>query len=837
MNAKPTSHHPPGITLGDIYYILFRHKWMILAISAAGLIIGLILPLIMPHVYGSEAKLLIKYVLDNRVPTDPNGGDARVTLPDAAGRNIINTELQILSSLDLAQEVATNVGPDKILGKSSGDAGAVNAAVMIHNNLTVENLNNGDVIRLVFKHRDPVVVREVLEQIIRTYEERHTEIHQPEGGDEALSEEARHLKSLLTATEEHLREAKTNLNIVSLEETRSFFSEESKELQKSIYAAEADLAAHQSTVDDLAKRVKIDAPDTNTVNTAGTTNSPSPEKVAEYKHVVDMVDKFRQKESELRMIFLTNSVQVKDIELQIAVVENQKKSLESANPGLAGLKSSASDSRTNIPPSELQDKLITETSIVAGLQGKINVLSNQLANIHDSSARVEAGANNITELERQAKLEEDHWMYYLTSLDNYSIDTAMGPGKGSNISEIQSPSPPFPDNSIITKLRAGFSVGGIALAIGLAFLIEMYLDHTLKRPIEIEARLGIPLLLSIPYRNGKNGNGHTPLLTAPARTGLVIRSGKTGRSVPLLGGRVTLGRSDDNTLSFDEASISVHHCEILIREGQATVRDLNSSNGTFVDGERITEKMLAAGQTLSLGEKVELDVIAEEVEKAQEVTMVPATWNPRHALRPFYDALRDRLITYFEVRNLKHKPKLVALTSCRQGAGVSSIATGLAAALSETGEGNVLLVDMNERNGGAAHYFHKGSLSFGLDDALRKEKRHEAQVQNNLYVVTEGLDGESIAPLLPKRFTTWVPQLRASDYDYIIFDMPPLSEISVTPRLARFMDMVMLVIESEKTDRDVVRRATSMLTEVPANIAVVLNKRKKYVPQRLQQEL
>jgi Mrp family chromosome partitioning ATPase len=79
--------------------------------------------------------------------------------------------------------------------------------------------------------------------------------------------------------------------------------------------------------------------------------------------------------------------------------------------------------------------------------------------------------------------------------------------------------------------------------------------------------------------------------------------------------------------------------------------------------------------------------------------------------------------------------------------------------------------------------------------------------------------------------------LRASDYDYIIFDMPPLSQISITPRLARFMDMVMLVVESEKTDREVVRRAVSMLTEVPANVGVVLNKRKKYVPERLQQEL
>jgi Mrp family chromosome partitioning ATPase len=47
----------------------------------------------------------------------------------------------------------------------------------------------------------------------------------------------------------------------------------------------------------------------------------------------------------------------------------------------------------------------------------------------------------------------------------------------------------------------------------------------------------------------------------------------------------------------------------------------------------------------------------------------------------------------------------------------------------------------------------------------------------------------------------------------------------------------MLVVESEKTDRDVVQRGISMLTQVPANVGVVLNKRKNYVPQQLQQEL
>jgi non-specific protein-tyrosine kinase len=72
--------------------------------------------------------------------------------------------------------------------------------------------------------------------------------------------------------------------------------------------------------------------------------------------------------------------------------------------------------------------------------------------------------------------------------------------------------------------------------------------------------------------------------------------------------------------------------------------------------------------------------------------------------------------------------------------------------------------------------------------------------------------------------------MRASDFDYIIFDMPPVSQISVTSRLARFMDMVLLVVESGKTDRDVATRAAAVLAETKTQVGVVLNKHRSYGP-------
>ena len=55
-------------------------------------------------------------------------------------------------------------------------------------------------------------------------------------------------------------------------------------------------------------------------------------------------------------------------------------------------------------------------------------------------------------------------------------------------------------------------------------------------------------------------------------------------------------------------------------------------------------------------------------------------------------------------------------------------------------------------------------------------------------------------------------------------------------RLAGLMDMVLLVLESEKSDRDIVQRATSLLAESKAHVGAVLNKTRNYVPQGLHQD-
>jgi pSer/pThr/pTyr-binding forkhead associated (FHA) protein len=93
---------------------------------------------------------------------------------------------------------------------------------------------------------------------------------------------------------------------------------------------------------------------------------------------------------------------------------------------------------------------------------------------------------------------------------------------------------------------------------------------------------------------------------------VVLSEGLTGRAYELKVDRTTIGRVDDNAFPVPEGSISSHHCEIHLRGTEVVVKDLNSTNGTFINGQQITgEGVLKPGQILRLGQ-VEMRLESEE---------------------------------------------------------------------------------------------------------------------------------------------------------------------------------------------------------------------------------
>jgi DNA-binding winged helix-turn-helix (wHTH) protein len=87
-------------------------------------------------------------------------------------------------------------------------------------------------------------------------------------------------------------------------------------------------------------------------------------------------------------------------------------------------------------------------------------------------------------------------------------------------------------------------------------------------------------------------------LTARANCRLIVE----GRIIELANGENLVGRSVECTVRLDSTDVSRRHARILVKNDAATLEDLGSTNGTFVDGKRLTVSVpLTDGMTVTFG--------------------------------------------------------------------------------------------------------------------------------------------------------------------------------------------------------------------------------------------
>jgi uncharacterized protein involved in exopolysaccharide biosynthesis/Mrp family chromosome partitioning ATPase len=659
--------HHSGIHLNDILFALFKRKRTIILCAAVGIIAAAAFYFFAPPVYESQAKLLVRYVLE-RSAVDPIEAEKAAAASSNYTDRVIDAEIEILTSWDLAVQVAQAVGPKRLLppatdvltkvahaiGFKQPSAAATEgeAASSIILNLKVISNKGSNIIFVSYKNHDLQMATLVLQELLSRYFVKHLEVHRSAGAFDFVTQQTDQIRARLNQTEDALKSLRDKTGIVSLKEGSEALTVEAARTQEALNAAEAELA--------------------------------------EGKAVADQIGESKAKKW-----------------------------------GIKG------------QPSEKSS--LSKKARVAGIEAKVQTLKTKLRDIQQKMKQLSELRPQMEDLERKRELDEANYKYFAASLEKARIDEALDPSKMPNISAVQRPSPPMLETKMRNKISLGLAGGGIALGIALALLRGLALNRTVGRPLELETRLQIPLMLSIPYTNSRNGHLPLPPNGAPANPGALA----TKR----------------------------HHSKL-------------------------------------------------------------APWDAGHFMRPYCDAIRDRLSLYFELNNLTHKPKLVGVAGFSEAAGASTLAAGLAASFSETDEGKVLLVDVN-LGPEEVHPFFKGKPAHSLTAAL-KPQTEIASASDNLYLATVGSSSTGgLVQIGLKKFFDMMPNMKASDFDYIIFDMPPLHQTSPTWGMAAFMDKLLLVVEAEKNNREVIKRGYRKLVAERDNVAVVVNKARSYVPKSL----
>lgn len=82
---------------------------------------------------------------------------------------------------------------------------------------------------------------------------------------------------------------------------------------------------------------------------------------------------------------------------------------------------------------------------------------------------------------------------------------------------------------------------------------------------------------------------------------VVFKSNGTRREAQLQPGTYLVGRDENATLRIPMKSVSRSHCELSVEDDRVSVKDLGSTNGTMVNGQRVEQTALSAGDVITIG--------------------------------------------------------------------------------------------------------------------------------------------------------------------------------------------------------------------------------------------
>ena len=112
------------------------------------------------------------------------------------------------------------------------------------------------------------------------------------------------------------------------------------------------------------------------------------------------------------------------------------------------------------------------------------------------------------------------------------------------------------------------------------------------------AQANVPALFSGP---GVTGAAPTQQFEQKAGKLVVTGGDKVGTEIALSGRQLTIGRAGDSDLIVDDEYASTHHAKLVFINGEWLIQDLDSTNGTFLDGQKISTP-----QTVSMNSPVRI---------------------------------------------------------------------------------------------------------------------------------------------------------------------------------------------------------------------------------------
>jgi uncharacterized protein involved in exopolysaccharide biosynthesis len=487
-------------TLRDAVMPIFRQRRLALLIFC-GLFCGAVFGgLLLPLKYEAEMKILVnRSRVDAVVTPDAGAAPAVAPVPEVSEQDL-NSEVELLKSRDLLEQVVLACGLESrrgtlwghIAGRvieglrpgESDDAARLARSVQgLADHLIVDPLKKTTMIRVAYASRDPQLSARVLQTLATLYQEKHAAVHRPGGTFSFFDQQTGRYRDELAAAEAQLTEFDDRERVIAP-------SEQKQLLLQQLSQFEAELRTDQASAYATAERARALRDQSAVAPERQTTQLRKLDNAQLLAQLEGTLLSLELKRSDMLIRYTPTYPPVQELETQI---DDTRKAIAQAR------QSPVEETTTDRVPA--QDWMATELAKAEAERAQLQAQAAATASI---VRRYEAAARQLDhkgtmqdDLVRNVKAAEDSYLLYLRKREEARISDALDSQRIVNVSIAEAATvPALPTRHFGWLLIGGFFAAAVG-SLGAAYAADG-MNPSFVTPDELGWYLELKVLASIP---------------------------------------------------------------------------------------------------------------------------------------------------------------------------------------------------------------------------------------------------------------------------------------------------------------------------------------------------
>ena len=479
LEAPQRHEDPPR----RILYVLFKHKLLICVIF-----VFLILPMFLYLLFRSTQYIATAKVLLNPsrefLNLSPSGSPNSIGM--APSPEMINTEIQIIKSPELAERVAADIPfPGDPNGKNRSEAEIRRDAREIRGLLTAAPVKLTNLIEIsVTSPNPPEWIVSVVNRAAELYLEQQIKVRKTQGIEAFYDEQEKKLRGELLKSEEVLKAFQEKERIIDA-------PEEVKSDLAGLTGAERGLKETDSAIKETEQKISV-LDDQLKQQKATISSSTSITINPVYQQIRNKLTQLELERDSLLQRYTATDRLVKDKEAEI---DELKKRLETVKETTVG----SENISLNDVHRRILNELLQARVQLRGLNEKKIALTRQVETYSAGAADKKRKGFEYDRLLREVNAKKENLDLYKKRAEEARISDAMDERKFSNAYILERASLPLrrANRSAFVLMMIAI-IGSMGVAVAAAFGLE-YLNKTLRNEDDIEEQIGLPVLATIQY--------------------------------------------------------------------------------------------------------------------------------------------------------------------------------------------------------------------------------------------------------------------------------------------------------------------------------------------------